>query len=108
MASAAAYFAKGLYESSVTANQTKPGSLRVGIKCTSAPGAYWTMFDRFRLYYYGGNTTAVGIGEMEDGRWKMEDEVIYDLSGRRVQSPIFNLQSKKGVYIMNGRKVLVK
>ena len=108
MASAAAYFAKGLYESSVTANQTKPGSLRVGIKCTSAPGAYWTMFDRFRLYYYGGNTTAVGIAEMEDGRWRMEDEVIYDLSGRRVQSPIFNLQSKKGVYIMNGRKVLVK
>lgn len=33
---------------------------------------------------------------------------IYDLTGRRVQSSILNLQSKKGIYIVNGQKVAVK
>ena len=111
MASAVAYFNKGLYDSSVTANQTKASNLKVGIKCTSAPNGYWTMFDRFRLYYYGGNTTAVGIGEietMDNGQWTMDNGAVYDLSGCRVQSSIFNLPSNKGVYIVNGHKVFVK
>ena len=35
--------------------------------------------------------------------------VIYDLSGRRVQSSILNPQSqKKGLYIVNGKKTIVK
>ena len=52
------------------------------------------------------------ISQMEDGRWKMEDSPVYDLSGRRVQSSIFNLQSQKGIYIEHRagttRKVLRK
>ena len=43
---------------------------------------------------------ATGISQMEDGRGKMED-VIYDLSGRKIKSQI-----KKGVYIVNGQKVV--
>ena len=48
------------------------------------------------------------LGEVTgiDGRYKMEDgrsDVYYDLNGRRVMNP-----TKKGVYINNGNKVVVK
>ena len=48
------------------------------------------------------------LGEVTgiDGRWKMEDgrsDVYYDLNGRRVMNP-----TKKGIYIVNGSKVVVK
>ena len=33
---------------------------------------------------------------------EVEDAVYYDLSGRRVENPV------QGIYIVNGRKVLVK
>ena len=62
----------------------------------------------FCLDFGDGETT--GIREMEDGKWKMENG-SYDLQGRRVESSIFNSQSsilKKGVYIVNGKKRVVK
>ena len=62
----------------------------------------------FSLDFGDGETT--GIREMEDGKWKMENG-SYDLQGRRVESSIFNSQSsilKKGVYIINGKKKVIK
>ena len=72
----------------------------------------------FRMDFGDGETT--GIREMEDGKWKMENG-SYDLQGRRVESSIFrsaspldsskNSQSsilKKGVYIVNGKKKVIK
>ena len=54
MVGAEKYFAKGLYDSGVEAEVATIGSrLRVGIKCTSAPTYYWTMFDHFRLLFFG-------------------------------------------------------
>ena len=55
-------------------------------------------------------TNTTGIAEMEEGKLKMEDtsDVVYDLSGRRIQSSILNRQSQKGIYIVNGKKVVVK
>ena len=54
---------------------------------------------------------STGIAEIENGKLKIENSV-YDLQGRRVgQSSIFNSQSsilKKGLYIVNGKKVMVK
>ena len=46
-----------------------------------------------------------GVEELKNGRWKMEDgrsDVYYDLNGRRVMNPT------KGVYIVNGKKILEK
>ena len=54
MQAAAAYFAKGLYENSVDATVDKDGStLRIGIRSTSQPSYYWTIFDNFRLHFFG-------------------------------------------------------
>ena len=46
-------------------------------------------------------TEIVNVNENENG-----NKAIYNLSGQRVQSSIFN--QKKGIYIVNGKKVLVK
>ena len=56
---------------------------------------------------------ATAIKEMEDGRWKMENstDAVYDLQGRRMESSIFNAQSsikKKGIFVKNGKKVVMK
>lgn len=47
-----------------------------------------------------------GIAEMGDRRWKMEDGQYYDLQGRRIangQKP-----TGKGLYIVNGKKFVIK
>jgi len=52
-----------------------------------------------------------GIEEiMSDELRMMNEGGIYDLSGRQVnvQSSMFNGQLRKGIYIINGKKVLVK
>jgi endonuclease I len=45
---------------------------------------------------------ATGISLMEDGRSQMEDGAIYNLAGQRLD----NSQLKRGIYIVNGKKVL--
>ena len=46
----------------------------------------------------GGNTTNI-----DDVRWQMEDGNYYDLQGRKVEKP-----NRKGIYIHNGKKVIVR
>ena len=54
------------------------------------------------------NQIPMGIREIGNGQWTMDNGIIYDLSGRRVPSSIFNRQSKKGIYVVNGKKVTIK
>ena len=54
MDGAACYFAKNLYDNSVELKNTSSGAnIKAGIRCSSAPSVYWTMFDHFRLYFFG-------------------------------------------------------
>lgn len=106
MVGAEKYFAKGLYDSNVIATLDQSGtSLRFGIKCTSAPSYYWTMFDHFRLFFYGHNQEIVGIEDIMIGNESKvpTNQYIYDLQGRRVK---YSTQLKPGIYIINGKKVL--
>ena len=45
---------------------------------------------------------ATGVNAVESGKWNVES--LYDLNGRKLQGK----PTKKGVYILNGRKVVVK
>ena len=105
MNGAAQYFAKGLYDNSVNLEQTTSGAnLNVGIRSSKSGSYYWTMFDHFRLYFFGKNRTVVGVEGIQSQpteRWNMGD-AIYDLSGRKVTNP------SKGLYIINGRRILVR
>jgi hypothetical protein len=74
MQAASAYFAKGLYENSVDATIDKDGtSLRIGIRSTSYSTSYWTIFDNFRLHFFGksvvnkkGDVNSDGVVDVAD------------------------------------------
>lgn len=110
MTGAERYFDKGFYDCSVATEVTTSGeSLRLGIRCTNAPTYYWTMFDHFRLYFYGGNKTIVHIEDiLQTSESESGDGCIYDLSGRRIASTKQDFLLKKGLYIQNGKKVLIR
>ena len=48
----------------------------------------------------GGETT--GISSIDNGQWTIDNSEVYNLNGQRVAQPT------KGLYIVNGRKVIVK
>ena len=103
MNGASRYFAKNLYESSVTAEQKTPNAtLRMGIRCNKSEGYYWSIFDNFRLLFYGQNSAILGISETENKQLGTNSR-IYDLQGRRV----VDSQLKKGLYIVSGKKVAI-
>ena len=104
-------FTQGDYaDNNVTVTVTD-GTLRIGVRSTTSTGKDWTCFDHFRLKYMG-NPQLTGI-ESPDGPTQTHskgEEAVYDLSGRRIKSQfsILNSQLPKGVYIVNGRKIVVK
>ena len=99
MNGAAAYFAKGLYDSSVKATVTTAGaSLKVGIRSSKSASYYWTIFDNFRLLFFGQDASTVGINDIKLRPLESTGQDVYDLSGRRVRSV-----SKPGLYILQDR-----
>ena len=99
MTGASKYFANGLYDSSVTVDQTVTNaSLRMGIRSTTSDGYYWTIFDNFRLYFFGQNKTVLGINSPHESSHNRLG-VYYDLSGRRVTG-----MPSCGLYIKDGKK----
>jgi len=105
MQAASAYFAKGYYENKVTNEVASDnGSLKVGIKCSAMNTGYWAIFDNFRLYFYGGKGTGevTAIKDMRNAEKEIMRNEIYDLQGRKVNNP------SKGIYIVNGKKVVIK
>ena len=108
MYSASIYFGKGLYDNEVVYHlSSKSASIKIGLRCSNAGTAHWTIFDNFRLYYYGKYTlndiTPVeDIGEDTD--MAIEHPTVFDLSGRRVDAE----KMERGFYIVNGKKVLKK
>jgi len=105
MNGAAKYFARGLYDSSVKAQQaTANANLKVGIRSSKSNGYYWTIFDNFRLLFFGQDTTQLGIDDPTVSNEQSADSnAIYDLSGRRIIGKPAN-----GLYIKNGKKVWVR
>lgn len=49
-----------------------------------------------------GSGTSTGIGSIAAEEGRNDANVVYDLSGRRV------VKAAKGLYIVNGKKVIVK
>ena len=87
------------------------GGLIAGTPDSDAdPGEGSSFVRSFSLSF--GDEESQGIKEIEDGRLKIENETgaVYDLQGRRVESSIFHSQSsikKRGLYIQNGKKVVI-
>lgn len=87
----------GFYPVSTTNNFTSAkGKAYLQLTAAQASSApmLWLNFDE------NGGTT--GINTVNGSRLKVQDSVVYNLAGQRVDNPT------KGLYIVNGRKVVIK
>lgn len=114
MLSASNYFKKGLYENVLTMQNRRVQALKVGIKSESRGSKFWTVFDNFRLYYYGGmalddvknGVNGIVTPDMEKPVWPSN---IYSITGKCVRFNATSLEGlPSGLYIVGGRKVIVK
>ena len=77
---------------------------KLGIRKDTTISADWTIFDNFHLYYIGKDapTAIEQMSESTASRSTLHTS-LYTLSGQRVNSI-----TRSGLYIVNGKKVMVK
>ena len=98
--SALEYFETGYYKTTVPVTVGDNGTLTIGVKKDSQDtGDDWVVLDNFRLRYLG-PTTPVAISETKTD--VQNATTIYNLNGQKVE------KARKGLYIINGNKVVMK
>lgn len=117
MQAASFYFAAELYDNGVVTQLDEDDSkMKVGMRCEEVQAAYWTIFDNFRLYYYGTMSPdqvtsirqTVADKAQLDGPFATPADV-YSLSGIRVRQQATSLDGlPQGIYIVNGYKLIVR
>ena len=109
MLSASEYFANGLYENNVSARvETENASLKLGIRCTFSDNMYWSIFDNFRLYYFGNMPfdEVMPVKKIQMQTQSVSDRV-FTIDGRVVNMHGKGVESlPHGVYIIGGKKVV--
>lgn len=112
MASAAAYFKKKLYDNEVwTETSQKNASLKIGLRGSISNDGYWTIFDNFRLYFYG-SLTQEDVTDVKDLQapdiTSGHADAIYDIHGRFIRRGSDLTGLSKGIYIVGGKKILIR
>jgi hypothetical protein len=92
-------FLDGYYQQQMEFTLEETTDLRIGMRHFTPTVFDWACVDNFSLIYMKEDITQVKGLEAD----KQQPSAVYDISGRRVASP-----TKKGVYIVNGKKVLIK
>ena len=109
MLSASEYFANGLYENNVSARvETENASLKLGIRCTFSDNMYWSIFDNFRLYYFGNMPfdEVMPVKKIQMQTQSVSDRV-FTIDGRAINMHGKGVKSlPHGVYIIGGKKVV--
>ena len=81
--------------------------MQLGIRQSTSAASYWTIFDNFRLYYYGSmsidQVTDVETIVVEDAEARA---AVYNIHGQKVGDSLEALP--RGIYICNGKKIMVK
>jgi len=112
MQAASLYFAAERYPNEVLTTLTgSSNSLRVGIRATSAPTSYWTIFTDFHLYAYGKlGSEVTGINDISattDAPLFQRPQDIYSIDGRIVRRSARSLDGlQPGIYIVGGKKIM--
>ncbi len=112
MHAASIYFAAGRYENELLNTLTaSSNTFNLGIRCTSSDSYYWSIFDDFRLYFYGSMSqedisTAIQTVATDDATAGMRTG-IYSMDGRLIRRDSNSLEGlSHGIYIVNGKKVV--
>jgi len=102
---AAEYFESGLYKVYTHIIKVGPeGELTIGVTKDKQVDSDWAVFDNFRLTYFGKHVSQEiidGINTVKNN--SIENGKIYNLQGMEVKRPL-----KRGIYICNGKKFIVK
>ena len=102
---AAEYFESGLYKVYTRIIKVGPeGELTIGVTKDKQVDSDWAVFDNFRLTYFGKHVSQEiidGINTVKNN--SIENGKIYNLQGMEVKRPL-----KRGIYIRNGKKFIVK
>ena len=111
---AAYYFETGLYKNVIkNIVVSDDGKLTIGMKKFNNNAANeWVCVDNYRLTYFGpDDPTGISIVDSHSTLFTSQ-AIVYDLQGRHVASLHSETEMptvlKKGVYIVNGQKVVVK
>ena len=104
MESAILYLETGMYVNEIGIQVGEDGVLTIGINKDEHISGDWTIFTNWTLTYYGTEGLPDGVESIAAGSdfTKIATESIYNLAGQKVS------KAKKGIYIINGRKVVVK
>lgn len=97
------YAENDLYWNKVSIRLLEGQALTFGLRKDNAEGyvsGNWVVFDNFKLYYLGNGEEENAINGIKADVEKQQ--AIYNVAGQRVQKAI------KGLYIVNGNKVIVK
>ena len=101
MEAANAYIGFGYYSNNKLQFQVdEDGKAIIGIRKSEHIEGDWTIFTNWQLYYLGKSST--GVESINAENTANRKSAIYDISGRRVS------KLTRGLYISNGRKVVVK
>ena len=102
---AAEYFESALYKVYTRIIKVGPeGELTIGVTKDKQVDSDWAVFDNFRLTYFGKHVSQEiidGINTVKNN--SIENGKIYNLQGMEVKHPL-----KRGIYICNGKKFIVK
>lgn len=112
MQAASLYFAKGLYENEVVFSIRRSANVNVALANTSIVDNDWTIFSNFRMFYYGTLTKdeVTGINTVvSEATAAPSVSGIYGFNGVLISkdaSAVDRLPA--GLYIINGKKVIIK
>jgi hypothetical protein len=99
MDTASEAFTNGLYTiEPINFEVKEDGMMYIGI--TASTNTQWVIWDNFRLMYFGAENPTTGISNVAVEA--ANNGAIYNLAGQRV------MNAQKGLFIINGKKVVMK
>ena len=102
MEAASLYFKQNLYQNELVFTTAQNGDLKIGLKSPQMDSNYWVIFDNFHFYSFGQVETAVKGIKVNNSN---SEQKIFTLDGRRLTN---NYKLKPGIYVINGKKTIVK
>ena len=97
------------FHSKIAFKLEEKGSVKIGFR-VELPNKSGQMpfIDYFHLFYYGKNEIQTGIADMNKGIVENVPTGIYNLKGQLVRSNMSTEGLAKGLYLINGKKVVIK
>ncbi|MCD8237344.1 MAG: hypothetical protein LUD00_12035 [Prevotellaceae bacterium] len=111
MANASNVFTAGAYAANKLLVHVEDGTLTIGVKKEVETANDWTIFDNFELSYLGEECVAIGGVNAEGTGINADNFAVYTLTGVLVKADANKADLKNlpaGIYIVNGKKYLVK